>query len=313
MTRTGQQRGLMVAVVGGICSALVLTACGGSPARQQSSSAYAVTKSSSARVVAVGDIACPPGGEVTETTCQQDRVGELAKSLKPDLVLTLGDQQYDSGTKDNFMASYDKVWGSLWDITRPTPGNHEYYDGGAAGYYDYFAGRQPGPPGYYRVTANGWNIYVLNSNCDKIDCRAEEAWLDEQMTAHPSRCSLITMHHPRFSSGKEHGNSAGVKGLWRKAFEHRTDVALAGHDHDYERFARKGVAGKLRPRRGLNSFVVGTGGKDLYTLGTRKRGSKFYQAESQGVLLLELRKRSWTWSFRAVDGQVLDSGKRRCI
>ena len=211
---------------------------------RRTASAYAVPGSSSVRVVAVGDIACPPGREVTDTRCQQDRVGELAKSLKPDLVLTLGDQQYDTGTKDDYMASYDKVWGSLWDITRPAPGNHEYYDEDAAGYYDYFEGRQPGPPGYYRVTANSWNIYVLNSNCSKIDCAAEEDWLDREMAAHPSRCSLITMHHPRFSSGKEHGNTAGVKGLWRKAFEHRTDIALAGHDHDYERFARLGVAGK---------------------------------------------------------------------
>ena len=313
MTPTGHPRGLLLTVAGALCAALVLSSCGGSPAEKDDESAYAVKRSTAVRVVAVGDIACPPGADVTDTKCQHDRTGELAKSLKPDLVLTLGDQQYENGTKDDYMNSYDTVWGSLWEITRPTPGNHEYHEDDAAGYYDYFDGRQPGPPGYYRVTASGWNIYVLNSNCDKIDCRAEEKWLDEQMTAHPSRCSLITMHHPRFSSGKEHGNNDAVKGLWRKAFNHRTDIALAGHDHDYERFARKGVAGKLRPRRGLNSFVIGTGGKSLYSLGTRQRGSKFYQDDASGVLELELRKRSWTWKFHDVDGKVLDSGKRRCL
>ncbi|MEO5652884.1 MAG: metallophosphoesterase, partial [Marmoricola sp.] len=298
----GHPRGLVVAAAVAV-AVLVTSACGSKPVAKDETSTYASTRSSAIRVVAVGDIACEPGGQVTETTCQQDRTGELAKSLKPDLVLALGDLQYESGTKDAFMESYDKVWGSLWKITSPAPGNHEYYTGEAAGYYDYFDGRQPGPPGYYRVKAYGWNIFVLNSNCDKIDCGAEEKWLDEQMSAHPSKCSLITMHHPRFSSGKEHGNNDAVEGLWRTAEKHRTEIALAGHDHDYERFAPLSPTGESSPESGISSFVIGTGGKNLYSLGTREAGSEFYQSDTMGVLLLELKEDSWTYSFQGLDGE----------
>ena len=124
--------------------ALVLTACG-SGERAAPDRAYAVASPGHLRVVAVGDIACPPGQPVTATTCQQAATASLARRLGPDLVLTLGDHQYQSGSTAEFQG-YAATWGALRAITRPALGNHEYLTRGAAGYYDYFRGRQPGPP-----------------------------------------------------------------------------------------------------------------------------------------------------------------------
>jgi hypothetical protein len=198
-------------------------------------------------------------------------------------------------------------------VTRPTIGNHEYLTAGAKGYYDYFRGRQPGPPGYYRVHVGRWQLYLLNSNCDKVSCGAEAAWLDRQMAAHPARCSLVTMHHPRYSSGGEHGNDAAVVPLWRAALRHRNDLVLSGHDHDYERFKRMDARGRLKPRRGMLEIVSGAGGRSFYPLGRRKRGSAYAQASVFGVLQLDLRPRSFSWAFRGIDGRTLDSGWRRCL
>ncbi len=50
------------------------------------------------RVVAAGDIACPPGLAVTPTQCQQGATAALARRLNPRLVLTLGDHQYNKNT-----------------------------------------------------------------------------------------------------------------------------------------------------------------------------------------------------------------------
>ena len=66
------------------------------------------------------------------------------------------------------------------------PGNHEYYTAHARGYYRYFRGITPGAPGYYRRAVNGWQLYFLNSNCTKIDCRAQYRWLISALEAHPS-------------------------------------------------------------------------------------------------------------------------------
>ncbi len=279
-------------------------------AKQDTASAAAA--STTLRVVAVGDIACQPGKPVVGTSCRQAETAALARSLAPDLVLTLGDHQYDANSLAEYAGSYDLSWGSLLPKTRPAIGNHEYKTPGAADYYTYFKGRQPGAPGYYRVAANGWNVYVLNSNCDRVSCRTEAAWLDAQMRAHPSRCSIVTMHHPRYSSGLEHGDNTAVKPLWQAAYRHRNELVLSGHDHDYERFRPMDAKGHVKRRRGMVEFVVGTGGNSLYHLGTRKRGSAYYQARTPGVLFLGLKAHAYSWSYRSTSGAVLDSGSRRC-
>ena len=332
MTSSGRTR--RAGVLGVAAALLALTACGSTPSggsgtgsteRATPSSARALTTAqtplttplplgaSTVRVVAAGDIACPPGGTVTATTCQQAATAATARAFRPDLVLTLGDHQYEEDSLAQFQASYASSWGTLLSKTRPAIGNHEYRTPGAAGYYSYFEDRQPGAPGYYRVTAGSWNVYVLNSNCTQVSCATEAAWLDRQMAAHPSRCSVVTMHHPRYSSGSEHGDNTAVKPLWAAAYRHRNDLVLSGHDHDYERFARMDASGHVRPRRGMMEIVAGAGGKNLYHLGTRKAGSAYFQARKPGVLQLLLRNGAYTWSFKATDGTVMDSGSRSCL
>ncbi len=264
------------------------------------------------RVVAVGDIACEPGEAVTSRRCRHEATADRAKALRPDLVLTLGDHQYDKNTLSGFAGSYNKSWGSLLSKTRPAPGNHEYKTPNASGYYTYFADRQPGPPGYYRVRTADWNVYVLNSNCTRIDCVAQAEWLDTQMSENPSSCSLITMHHPRYSSGREHGDNPAVTPLWEVAYKHGNDIVLSGHDHDYERFYPMNANGGVRRSRGMRQFVVGTGGKSLYHLGTRRYGSRYYQARTAGVLFLGLESGAFRWSFHTTAGRVLDAGRANC-
>ena len=262
------------------------------------------------KLVAVGDIACPPGATPTATTCRQADTADLARSLHPDRVLALGDLQYDSGTYYQFTHSYDLSWGSLKAITEPLLGNHEYRTVDARGYYRYLGGQEPG---YYAWNAGSWRIYNLNSNCAEISCRRELTWLENDLDDHPRRCSIIASHHPRFSSGFEHGNTLAMKPFWQVAYRHHVDLALAGHDHDYERFARKDPAGNLEPNRGIQSFVSGAGGKSLYRLGTRRPGSVYFNGRQPGVLTLVLDDRKWTWKYRTVDGIVRDSGSRSCL
>jgi hypothetical protein len=260
-------------------------------------------------VVAVGDIACPPGKPMTRTTCRQSKTARAAIALHPTRVLALGDLQYEKGRYRGFKRSYAKSWGALRAITWPIPGNHEYYTSGASGYYRYFSGLQPGAPGWYRRTLNGWQLYFLNSNCGVVDCVAERAWLEREMTANPSTCSLIAFHHPRFSSG-EHGNNVGMRRFWQIAQSHGADLALSGHDHDYERFAPMDSAGVADPN-GIRQFVSGGGGKSLYP-------RRSYPANSQvflkrfGVLQLTLGASSYSWKFRTPNLVVRDSGSAAC-
>ena len=162
---------------------------------------------------------------------------------------------------------------------------------------------------YVRRTG-GWRVYLLDSNCEAISCEAEARWLANDLRRHPRSCTLVAMHHPRWSTGS-HGDNRSVAPLWAAATRNGVDVALAGHDHHYERFAKRGTAGRVA-RSGTRSFVVGTGGKSLYPMGRRTRTTQYRQNTRFGVLELRLRPRQYRWRYVAVGGRVLDRGRSSC-
>ena len=273
----------------------------------------AAAGSRTAVVVAVGDVACAPGQRPTRTTCRQADTAALTTRLDPAVIIGLGDLQYESGALPEYLGSYDKSWGPLMARTLPVPGNHDYRTSGAAGYADYFEG-DPGvdaePDRPYVRTLAGWRLYLLDSNCELISCRAEARWLARDLRRHPTRCSLVAQHHPRWSTG-DHGNQRLVAPLWRAAAVNGVDVALAGHDHHYERFAPRSARGRVSAS-GMQSFVVGTGGKSLYGFGRRNGATRFRQNTRFGVLQLRLSPRRYTWKYVATSGRVLDRGRSVC-
>ena len=120
---------------------------------------YATTGRSPVLAV-VGDVACQPGdpepNEKKGETCDQDTVQNLRltqaataqqiENMKPDIVAIVGDEQYQVGQYSDFENSYEQTYGAFKMITRPAPGNHEFYvEHGAIGvagygYFSYFNG-----------------------------------------------------------------------------------------------------------------------------------------------------------------------------
>jgi 3',5'-cyclic AMP phosphodiesterase CpdA len=293
-------------LTGGAAPSSSLAVAGSPPA-----AAPAAARTTPFVVVAVGDIACPPGKATTATSCKQRATAKLTSSLDPDAVLALGDLQYESGSLHDFRNSYAKSWGKLRGITFPVPGNHEYRTKGASGYYKYFADRQPGKPGYYAFNLRKWRVYALNSNCSAIKCSTEYKWLKKDLEAKPHRCSIFTMHHPRFSSGSEHGSNKSMSGFFSLAQTHGVEMVLAGHDHDYERFKRMRANGTV-DKSGVMSFVSGAGGRSAYKFGRIQNGSAYRLSRHFGVLRLALRPHRFNFSFRDVDGTTRDRGMRTC-
>ena len=228
-------------------------------------------------------------------------------------VAALGDNAYPSGSADDYAKCYDPTWGRFKDRTHPVPGNHDYDTPHAAGYFDYFgaAAGQPGR-GYYSYDLASWHVVALNSNCDAIDCAAERAWLDGDLSAHPAPCTLAYWHHPRFSTGSA-GDNAGLNTFWNVLYDHRASVVLSGHDHDYERFTPQDPAGHRDPGRGIRQFVVGTGGGALGSFYGRDANSEIRNNHTFGVLQLTLRPDGYDWRFLPTQGGgFTDSGSDTC-
>src|ERR1700740_1734533 len=134
----------------------------GDPYSDDNSWPYAKTGRSPVLVV-VGDVACQPGEtEPTGEKAGENCVGDTAQNLfasqaatakqiegiKPDLIALVGDEQYQVGQYSDFENSYETTYGAFKFITRPAPGNHEFYtEHGAVGvagygYFSYFTGVQ---------------------------------------------------------------------------------------------------------------------------------------------------------------------------
>jgi hypothetical protein len=269
-------------------------------------------------LVGAGDIStCANDGD--EATARiLDGVFPPGAPTERGLVFTLGDNAYDRGSPGEFAACYDPTWGRHRSRTRPAPGNHDYLTSGAQGYFGYF-GAVAGDPahGYYSYDLGAWHVVVLNSNCEAVGgCGAgspQETWLKADLAAQPTRCALAYWHHPLFSSGLIHGDHVFMSDLWRALQQLGVDVALAGHEHNYERFAPQDADGRADPARGIRGFVVGTGGRSLYELGLPKPNSEARQASSYGVLKLSLHATSYDWEFLPVAGSSFtDVGTGTC-
>ena len=273
-------------------------------------------------IAAAGDIACDPasasfnGGLGTSSSCRERYTSDQLVNAGLAAVLTLGDNQYEVGSLAQYQASYNLSWGRVKSITRPAVGNHEYLTAGATGYFQYF-GAAAGDPakGYYSYDVGAWHLIALNSNCSPTGgCgigSPQERWLQADLAAHPTRCTLAYWHHPRWSSGV-HGSLTAYDGFWRTLHAAGADIVLNGHDHVYERFGPQDPGGQADAARGIREFVVGTGGKGRTSFVSVQPNSEFRNSTDYGVIKLTLHSASYDWAFVSDQGVTLDSGSGTC-
>ena len=264
-------------------------------------------------LVGAGDIAeC---GDATDdsTAALLGRIGGT--------VFTAGDNAYPDGYYQDYANCWAPSWGRYQAVVHPAAGNHEYHDSitsGAADYYRYFFrehGTVVGDSGryYYSYDLGAWHVVVLNTFIDMSAGSSQEQWLRADLAASTKQCTLAYMHYARFSSGSVHGSYSEVQPLWQALYDYGAEIAIAGHDHEYERFAPQTPDGHLDTVRGIRAFVVGTGGGGLYSFGTPLPNSQVRNSSTWGVLKLTLADGSYSWEFVPITGQTFtDSGSGTC-
>ncbi|MEJ2229823.1 MAG: metallophosphoesterase [Nitrospirales bacterium] len=255
--------------------------------------------------------------EETDNYAKAEETASLLHGLKG-RILALGDLGYQNGSIESFNECYDRTWGPFKDRTYPVPGNHEYNTKDAVPYFAYWGNRAGrGGKGYYSFDLGGWHIIALNSKLEKKKHRdtisLQHAWLKKDLAATKARCILAYWHHPVFSSGQE-GGSQRMKNMLQTLYAAGVSIVLTGHDHTYERFAPQNPDGVFDPARGFREFVAGTGGASLRPLKIRQKNSEFFQADTFGVLKLELYANRYAWEFLPVGGgSALDAGTGSCV
>ncbi len=258
-------------------------------------------------IAAVGD---GPSGEP-----DSEAVADLIVGQDPNLFLYLGDV-YEKGTPTEFLNWYGdetRSWGRLKSITNPTVGNHEYENGVAPGYFDYWDNVSP----YYSFDVAGWHVISLASVAAFRDNPEQMAFLQNDIASNSARCTIAYWGDPRWTIGTQ-GDNPEMDEEWRALVESGVDIVIAADDHNYQRWEALDADGRLDPN-GAVSFVVGTGGHGIrpFALGesdlTNPRVARAGDAFTVGgSLFLDLHDDGADFRFLEADGTTFDSGNIPC-
>jgi hypothetical protein len=238
----------------------------------------------------------------------------------PGTVFAAGDLAYPNGAETEFTRCYDATWGRHRSRTTPVPGVHDFIPPNAQGYFNYF-GPIAGDPtkGYYSYNYGAWHVIIINDICTSSagvnGCTATSAegqWLQADLAANPTTCTVAIWHQPLYSSTTSAVTTA-MRTFWQILYNARADLVINGHAHNYERFASQDPNGNLDLTNGLREFVVGTGGESLQAFTTSAPNSEVRNSSTYGVLKLTLHATSYDWQFVHVAGQTFtDSGSQVC-
>ncbi|GAA3197894.1 metallophosphoesterase [Nonomuraea roseoviolacea] len=277
------------------------------------SSAYAVDGyQAGTQSLEAAEVVVAGAGDICGSACA-DTAKLITGTIKPAAVFTAGDNAYESGKLSEYNGDYKKTWGAFFDKTYPTPGNHEYKTSGASGYFDYYGARAGARgKGYYSWDIGDWHFVALNSNISMSAGSEQEKWLRQDLAASTKPCTAAYLHHPLYNVG-EHGAATNTRPLWKALYDYKADLMLAGHDHNYQRWAPQDPQGKA-DSNGIREILVGTGGRSFYALGSG--GSANLQAKNSnthGVLKLTLSSTGYRFDFVPIAGRTFtDSGTGTC-
>lgn len=253
------------------------------------------------------------GDGASGQTTSDDVVG-LIDAWNPNLFLYTGDV-YEKGTETEFLNWYGQDgqrFGKFKAITNPVVGNHEYENGQAPGYFNYWSS----VPDYYSYDAGGWHFIALNSNSQLNEFdpgSAQYEWLKADLKAHPNGCSLAYFHHPVLSIGPQ-GDTPAMDPIWSLMARNGVDIVLTGHEHQYQRWVP--LNDSLAPDpSGMVQFVAGGGGHGIQSAvrsDPRVASVSDTTSDGYGALRMELSGGSAQYSYINPGGAVRDAGTIAC-
>lgn len=227
----------------------------------------ASARSASASFLVVGDWG-------REGTSNQREVaaamGGRAEEMATRFVVTTGDNFYEDGV----MSATDPLWRTSFEDVYTAPslhrpwygvlGNHDYR-GNPAAQLDYAqqSDRWRMPARYYKIAGAAHGVpavdmFMIDSsplvvkyrtstglirdNVLAQDTAAQLAWLDRELGRSQAAWKLVFTHHPAYSGGSSHGNTAEMIGQVEPILaRHGVQALIFGHDHDMQHIVRGGL------------------------------------------------------------------------
>lgn len=228
-----------------------------------------------------------------------EAVAGLVAAWDPEFVVTVGDNNYPSGSELTFDQNVMAYYGDYVREERffPALGNHDWgnYTVETLPFPTFFP-YLPGNKRYYDLVTGPVHILVLDSDPREPDGVTPESkqgqWLREKLRTSTAAWQVVVFHHAPYSSGR-HGNMEWMQ--WPFA-EWGADLVLTGHDHTYERIHRDGIV----------YIVNGLGGAPRYDFRHQAEGSVVKYNEEHGALFIVATERDISATFLNVEGTLVD-------
>jgi len=216
-------------------------------------------------------------------------------------------------------ADNDAEWGSWFAAggwlngmvpSVPVPGNHEYLRNAARErelcrhWRPQFALPENGPAGLeetvYSFDYQGVRFVGLNSNEREEE---QASWLDSVLRNNPNRWTVLTFHHPLYSTKKSEDNAA-LRRAWQPVIDrYHVDLVLQGHDHSYARSNL--MEGTDARGDGGTVYVVSVSGAKMYQL-HRAAWMQRAAEDAQLYQIISIDGDRLRYQARTADGDLYD-------
>lgn len=236
-------------------------------------------------------------------------VAELVHGWNPDIVITLGDNNYPNGRRATIDANVGQYYhryispyvgkygpGASENRFFPTLGNHDWRTRDISPYLEYFT--LPGNERYYNFVWGPVEFFAVDSDRrepDGVDVDSRQAaWLRDALAASQTPWQVVYLHHAPYSSGA-HGS---VETLRWPFHAWGADIVLSGHDHHYERVMRD-----------EGPYVVqGLGGHPRrYAIHDPIPNSTVRYNDAHGAMRVHADPHRMTFAFVTTTGAVVDT------
>lgn len=199
----------------------------------------------------------------------------------------------------------------------PSSGNHEYFrDEQKALTLDphwkaQYTLPENGPDGlkesvYYtdyanvRIISLNSQMIVLDSNSLKIQAK----WLEEVLKNNPQKWTMITYHHPIYSTAKGRDNKE-FREVFKPLFDkYHVDILMQGHDHTYSRGQNLpfGTSGKV----GGPMYVVSVAGPKMYKVDVNPKWMDVFAEDTQLFQIISVNGDELNYTAYKASGEVFD-------
>ncbi len=231
----------------------------------------------------VGDPQIGASGNATsDTNNWNETVNLITSTLKPDFLLSAGDQVNTASNESQYAGYLNDAFASLPSAT--TIGNH---DSSSSAYNEHFnLPNESGDKGITKAGSDYWFVYentlFIDINSNNRSTAEHKAFIVEAIAANPNvKWKTVVFHHSIYSTAS-HVNDSDIitrRDELPQVFDDLDiDVVLMGHDHIYTRtYMMNGYTPDTS--QGVQSSVTNPTGI-LYLTANSASGSKYYDIKA---------------------------------